>query len=53
MDAGAGILADADYERIMAAYEALVNKPVQFPALFGDGKASEKIISEIINYLDV
>lgn len=53
VEAGAGIIADADYERIMAAYEALVNKPVQFPALFGDGKASEKIISEIINYLDV
>lgn len=53
VDAGAGIIADADYERIMAAYEQLVNKPVQFPALFGDGHASEKIISEIINYLDV
>ena len=53
VEAGAGIIADADYERIMAAYEALVNKPVQFPALFGDGHASEKIISEIINYLDV
>ena len=51
VEAGAGIIADADYERIMAAYEALVNKPVQFPALFGDGHASEKIISEIIEYL--
>lgn len=53
VDAGAGIIADADYERIMAAYEALVNKPVHFPALFGDGHASEKIITEIINYLHV
>ena len=53
VEAGAGIIADADYERIMAAYEALVNKPVHFPALFGDGKASEKIISEILAYLDV
>ena len=51
VDAGAGIIADADYERIMAAYEALVNKPVQFPALFGDGHASEKIIQEILMYL--
>lgn len=51
VDAGAGIIADADYERIMAAYEQLVNKPVEFPALFGDGHASEKIISEIIAYL--
>ncbi len=53
VEAGAGIIADADYERIMAAYEQLVNKPVQFPALFGDGHASEKIISEIINYLSL
>ena len=51
VDAGAGIIADADYERIMAAYEALVNKPVQFPALFGDGHASEKILQEILMYL--
>lgn len=51
VDAGAGIIADADYDRIMAAYEQLVNKPVQFPPLFGDGHASEKIISEIIAYL--
>ena len=51
VEAGAGIIADADYTRIMAAYEQLVNKPVQFPALFGDGHASEKIIREIIRYL--
>lgn len=53
VEAGAGIIADADYDRIMAAYEQLVNKPVAFPALFGDGHASEKIIKEIINYLHV
>ena len=51
VDAGAGILADADYERITPAYEALANKPVQFPALFGDGHASEKILNEIVKYL--
>lgn len=53
VEAGAGIIADADYERIIAAYEALVNKPVQFPALFGDGHASEKILTEIIDYLNL
>ena len=51
VDAGAGIIADADYERIIKAYDALANKPVKFPPLFGDGHASEKIISEIIDYL--
>ena len=53
VEAGAGIIADADYDRIMAAYEQLVNKPVTFPALFGDGHASEKIIEEILDYLNV
>ena len=51
VDAGAGILADADYERIMAAYEALNGREVTFPPLFGDGKASEKILREIVNEL--
>lgn len=53
VEAGAGIIADADYDRIMAAYEQLVNKPITFPALFGDGHASEKIIKEILDYLNV
>ena len=51
VDAGAGILADADYERIMDAYKALSTREVHFPPLFGDGKASEKILGEIIDYL--
>lgn len=51
VEAGAGIIADADYDRIIAAYEALAGKPVHFPPLFGDGHASEKIISEITDYL--
>lgn len=49
VDAGAGILADADYERIMAAYEALNGREVKFPPLFGDGHASERILREIVN----
>lgn len=51
VDTGAGIITDADYERIMAAYEALVHKQVKFPTLFGDGHAGERIIQEIIDYL--
>ena len=51
VDAGAGIIADANYERIISAYEALAGKQVHFPPLYGDGHASEKIISEIIDYL--
>ena len=51
VDAGAGILADADYERIIEAYHSLAGKQVIFPPLFGDGHAAERILSEIVKYL--
>lgn len=51
VEAGAGILTDADYSRIMAAYNQLINKTVAFPPLFGDGHASEKIVTEIVRFL--
>lgn len=50
VDHGAGIIADADYERIVAAYRQLVDHPVHFPHLFGDTHASEKILQTIIEY---
>ena len=50
VEAGAGVIADADYQRIMNAYHQLAGKAVNFPPLFGDGHASEKILTEIINY---
>jgi UDP-GlcNAc3NAcA epimerase len=52
VDAGAGILADADYKRIMEAYKELCGREVKFPPLFGDAHASEKILNEIITYLN-
>ncbi|MBO4600318.1 MAG: UDP-N-acetylglucosamine 2-epimerase (non-hydrolyzing) [Bacteroidales bacterium] len=45
---GAGIIADADYSRIVAAYRQLANHPVHFPHLFGDGHAAEKILQTIV-----
>ena len=48
---GAGMIADANYDKIMAAYQQLTNKEVKFPQLFGDGKAAEKILEAICNYL--
>lgn len=51
IEAGAGLIADADYHRIVEAYNVLANKRVAFPPLFGDGHASEKILGEICNYL--
>jgi UDP-GlcNAc3NAcA epimerase len=51
VEAGAGIIVDADYQRIMHAYYQLAIRTVDFPPLFGDGHASEKILKEIIEYL--
>ncbi len=52
VEAGAGILANADYERITDAYHKLSEHQVHFPPLFGDAHASEKILREIIAYLE-
>ena len=46
----AGIIADADYDRIRAAYNELSSRKVTFPPLFGDGHAARKILENIIAY---
>lgn len=51
VEAGAGILADADYDRILAAYRQLANHPVHFPPLFGDAHAASHILNQIVEYL--
>jgi len=48
---GAGIIADADYDKIVTAYKQLTGRTVKFPKLFGDGKAAEHILETIKNYL--
>ena len=48
----AGICVDADYDRIMEAYRVLSTKEVKFPKLFGNGHAANKILNEIIKYLN-
>ena len=50
VDHGAGILADADFDRIVKAYDELIGKTVDFPPVFGDGHAAEKILDEIVRY---
>ena len=52
VDNGAGILADADYDRIIRAYDTLSSKDVLFPPLFGDGQAAERILSSILMFFD-
>ena len=49
---GAGILADADFNAIVNAYEVLSDKGIQFPPLFGDGHAAEKILSAILDFFE-
>ena len=50
VEQGAGIIADADYNRIIEAYRQLADHPVQFPHLFGDAHAAEKILQTILDY---
>ena len=47
---GAGIIADADYDRITSAYRQLVDHSIHFPHLFGDGHAAERILQHILEY---
>jgi len=49
VNAGAGIIADADETRITQALEFFENNPViDYPEVFGDGKAAEFICGEIL-----
>ena len=50
VETGAGIIADADYQRIIDAYHILAGKEISFPPLFGDGHASERILTEILEF---
>lgn len=49
---GAGVIADADPQRIINAYYKLVGTAPTFPPLFGDAHASERIIEYIIKYCE-
>ncbi len=51
LEQGAGVLADADYDRIMDGYRVLSGREVVFPNIFGDGDASSKILNSIVEYL--
>ena len=50
VEVGAAIIADADEEKIIEAYHHFKdNDDIQFPEIFGDGKAAEFICNELIN----
>jgi len=50
VQAGAGIIADADLERIVHAADRLIGQEVRFPRLFGNAHAAENILEEIYSY---
>jgi UDP-GlcNAc3NAcA epimerase len=49
---GAGVIVDADFDRIKNGYRELSSHKVIFPPLFGDGKAAHYILKKIIDYLE-
>src|SRR6201988_4869005 len=52
VECGTAVITDANEEKIISAYKNLTTKKdLQFPKLYGDGKASEFICSEMITHL--
>ena len=50
VEVGAAIIADADEERIIEAYYHFKdNNSIEYPEIFGDGKAAEFICNELIS----
>lgn len=52
VDHGAGIIADAEPERIVNAYDQLIGTAPSFPPLFGDAHAARHILETIKLYLN-
>ena len=51
VEQGAGIVADADTERIVGAYGQLLRKKPEFPPVFGNGNSAEFILEQTAEYL--
>lgn len=51
VDNQAGVIGDANYEKIVSGYDSLVSRKVTFPKLFGDANAAYHILNTITNYL--
>lgn len=48
---GAAVLADADKEKVLSAYNMFASNKLNFPKLFGDGHAAEFICAELVKHL--
>lgn len=52
VECGSALIADANEQKIIEAYETLTSKKdMKFPKLYGDGKAAEFICSEMLKHL--
>lgn len=51
VECGAAILADADTQRIITAAEQLLRAELNYPSLFGDGRAAEFICTQMLEHL--
>jgi UDP-GlcNAc3NAcA epimerase len=52
VDCGTAIITDANEQKIIEAYKNLTSKTnLQFPKLYGDGKAAEFICGELLDNL--
>ncbi|MFL2571555.1 MAG: UDP-N-acetylglucosamine 2-epimerase [Parvicellaceae bacterium] len=53
VETGSAVIADADQEKIVGAVnEFLSSKELSFPPVFGDGKAAEFIVDELVKKLN-
>ncbi len=44
------MVADASADAIIEAYNILTNRRIEFPQIFGDGKAAEFILGKMVEY---
>lgn len=51
VEQGAGIIADADTDNIINAYNLLKNKKINLKLVFGDGNASAMIVEKMVAFL--
>lgn len=51
VESGSAVLAGSDRDKIIASYKELKNKKLSFPSIFGDGRAAEFMIKEIVENL--
>lgn len=53
VDSGAAMIVDADKDKILKAYEYFSGKTnLNYPPVFGDGKAAEFICNQIIYFIN-